>query len=218
MSFDPGPVALRAGAGLGANGTLACKDGTTNCLDASLIFTDAESEALLGAGDTSLTGTTKSMKALIDYIKGDYFRCIGGVDNNIGKDGWYRDMPDKRERSLGQASLVSGLLNYNSYQPFSDVCLNEGLGYLYGLYYITGTPWVKDVFGIIDYASNPRVANPERVSLGKGLSTTPNIHVGEYKGGKAFVQTSVGKIMEIQQPNLPEEDVKSGRIKWRDVE
>jgi type IV pilus assembly protein PilY1 len=194
------------------NGTLACKDGTTDCLDSSLVLTLAEATAL---GDPSLEGETKSMKALIDYIKGDYIRCVG---TNIGKDGWYRDLPDKRERSLGQASLISGLLNYNSYQPFSDVCLNEGLGYLYGLYYITGTPWVKDVFGIIDYASNPRVANPERVSLGKGLSTTPNIHVGEYKGGKAFVQTSVGKIMEIQQPNLPEEDVKSGRIKWRDIE
>ena len=54
--------------------------------------------------------------------------------------------------------------------------------------------------------------------LGKGLSTTPNIHVGENKGSKAFVQTSVGKIKEIPQPNLPEEVIKSGRIKWRDIE
>jgi type IV pilus assembly protein PilY1 len=54
--------------------------------------------------------------------------------------------------------------------------------------------------------------------LGKGLSTTPNIHVGEKEGSKAFVQTSVGKIKEIPQPNLPSKTIKSGRIKWRDIE
>ena len=64
----------------------------------------------------------------------------------------------------------------------------------------------------------PRKENPERMFLGKGLSTTPNIHVGKGKGGKAFIQTSVGQIVEIPQPNLPSKHVKSGRIKWRDVE
>ncbi len=54
--------------------------------------------------------------------------------------------------------------------------------------------------------------------LGKGLSTTPNIHVGQEEGGKAFIQTSVGKIVEIPQPNLPSKDFKTGRIKWRDIE
>ena len=41
------------------------------------------------------------------------------------------------------------------------------------------------------------------IFLGAGLSTTPNIHVGEKEGSKAFIQTSVGQIVEIPQPNLP---------------
>jgi type IV pilus assembly protein PilY1 len=56
------------------------------------------------------------------------------------------------------------------------------------------------------------------MSLGAGLSTTPNIHVGEEEGGKAFIQTSVGQIVEIPQPNLPMKNIKTGRIKWWDIE
>ena len=32
------------------------------------------------------------------------------------------------------------------------------------------------------------------------------------------IQTSVGQIVEIPQPNLPISNIKSGRIKWRDIE
>jgi type IV pilus assembly protein PilY1 len=95
------------------------------------------------------------------------------------------------------------------------VCNPEGSGYLYGIYYQTGTPWYEDVF-----ARSPAVYDApieSSVFLGAGLSTTPNIHVGEQEGGKAFIQTSVGQIVEIPQPNLPIKTIKSGMIKWRDV-
>jgi type IV pilus assembly protein PilY1 len=114
---------------------------------------------------------------------------------------------------------LGGLLTFNTYQPFTrDLCQTEGLGYLYGLYYQTGTAWYEDVFGEIDADADPRQENPIRMELGKGLSTTPNIHVGKEEGGKAFVQTSVGKIKEIPQPNMPDKTIKSGRVKWRDIE
>ena len=88
---------------------------------------------------------------------------------------------------------------------------------MYGVYYLTGTPWTEDVFGIVDPDADPRQANTVRVDLGKGLSTTPNIHMNPEGGGKVFVQTSVGKIVEIPQTNLPSKDYKTGRVKWRDI-
>ena len=109
-------------------------------------------------------------------------------------------------------------MSFTTYKPYTDPCKAEGLGFLYGLYYQTGTSWFEDVFGIIAPDSDPRTINPERMDLGKGLSTTPNIHVGEEKGGKAFIQTSVGKIKEIPQPNMPIKQIKTGRIRWLDIE
>ncbi|HKJ13475.1 MAG TPA: hypothetical protein VJ988_01305, partial [Desulfobulbales bacterium] len=87
-----------------------------------------------------------------------------------------------------------------------------------GVYYLTGTAWYEDVFGTISADSDPREKNPVRLDLGKGLSTTPNIHIGSQQGGKAFIQTSVGKIVEIPQPNLPSKEYNEGRVKWRDIE
>jgi type IV pilus assembly protein PilY1 len=184
--------------------TLTCKNGTLDCLPITV----------KSVADGGLGGT-RSFMDLIDTISGTSFRCGTGT---MGTDGWKRDFTEPRERNLGQASLLAGLVSYTSYRPYTDPCLSEGIGYLYGAYFLTGTPWVEDVFGIVDAESEPRVENPERMALGKGLSTTPNIHVGQEEGGKAFIQTSVGKIVEIPQPKLPNKNVKSGRIKWRDIE
>ncbi|MCK5481426.1 MAG: hypothetical protein KAJ06_09770, partial [Gammaproteobacteria bacterium] len=203
----------------GDNGTLVSDGGTpldptddvwdypaTDCLPSTVL----SSSTIPYPG-----GGIRSFRNLVDTVSGTSFRCGIGTQ---GTDGWYRDFPEDRERNLGQASLLGGLTSYTTYKPYSDPCLSEGIGYLYGVYYLTGTAWVQDVFGIVDVDTKPREENPDRMDLGKGLSTTPNIHVGREEGGKAFIQTSVGKIKEIPQPNLPSKHVKSGRVKWRDIE
>jgi len=195
--------------------TLGCVDGTTNCLPNSLIYTTAEAADVTTTTDPVIAGDTKTFNDLLEHITGDYFNCYG---TSLGKDGWYLDFPEARERNLGQAAILGGIVSFTTYKPYNDPCKEEGLGYLYGVYYLTGTPWIEDVFGYIPSNSNPRVENLLRVDLGKGLSTTPNIHIGSQKGTKIFVQTSVGKIVEIPQPNLPGKDYKTGRVKWRDLE
>ena len=146
-------------------------------------------------------------------MTGTSFRCGLGT---VGTDGWYIDFPEDRERNLGQASLLGGLLNFTTYQPFEDICMAEGLSYLNSVHYQTGTAWIEDVFGLS--GNELGLESPARISLGAGLTTTPNIHVGRQEGGKVFIQTSTGRIVEIPQPNLPSKNVKSGRIKWRDIE
>jgi type IV pilus assembly protein PilY1 len=131
-----------------------------------------------------------------------------------GTDGWYKDFHEARERNLGQATLLGGLLTFTTYQPFEDACLPEGLGFLYGVYFRTGTAWYQSVFGS-DVDENEPV--PDRIDLGRGLAITPNLHVGKQEGSKAFVQTSTGTIVEIPQPNLPLGGVGTGRISWGEI-
>ncbi|MDY6974572.1 MAG: hypothetical protein SV775_20020, partial [Thermodesulfobacteriota bacterium] len=102
---------------------------------------------------------------------------------------------------------------------FADACLSEGLGYLYGLHFQTGTSHFEAVF--TDYNTETITDGVdedgnviESVELGRGLATTPNLHVGEAEGTKAFVQTSTGAIVEIPQENLPISNYKTGRKSW----
>lgn len=52
------------------------------------------------------------------------------------------------------------------------------------------------------------------VSLGKGLTLTPNIHTGRQEGSSVFVQTSTGTILQIDQQNPG--TVKSGKASWEE--
>ena len=142
---------------------------------------------------------------------------------STGIDGWYRDFSDPRERNLGTAALLGGLVTYTSYQPFSDKCKSEGQGFLYAVHFQTGTAWTDSVFGTFDsgdgtlYSGEGGTYVKDKMSTGQGMSTTPSMHVGSgSEGASAFVQTSTGEIVEIKQENLPFNNTKSGRINWND--
>ncbi|MCF8069557.1 MAG: hypothetical protein K9L30_13315 [Desulfobacterales bacterium] len=132
-------------------------------------------------------------------------------------DGWYKDFwpYENREKNVGQATLLGGLVTFTTYQPNSGVCEAEGSAYLYAVYYKTGTSWYEDIFGI-DPSGNVK----NKLTLGRGMATTPNLHVGsgdeDGDGTKAFVQTSTGEIKEINQDNLPVKDFTTGRSKWKE--
>ena len=48
--------------------------------------------------------------------------------------------------------------------------------------------------------------------IGRGMTLTPNLHVGRSKGSKAFIQTSTGGILGFEQ-DAPGA-TKSGVISW----
>jgi len=157
-----------------------------------------------GGGTGCLPGGISSFEGLVNYI--------------AGTDGWYKDFPEPRERNLGQGVLLGGLLTFSTYQPFSDLCLSEGLAYLHGVYFGTGTAWHEAVFtGGGDTGLDEAGNVIEQVGPHLGLVTTPNIHVGKEEGSKAFVQTSTGTIVEIPQPNIPVKNIKTGRTSWDEV-
>ncbi len=168
----------------------------------------------IGGGDTCLpevdSSKIVSFDQLVDYVAGT------GCDSNLvasGTDGWYREFPAARERNLGQATVLGGLLTFTTYQPWADVCQPEGLAFLYGAYYRTGTAWHETVFGTGNVGDDV----VDRLDIGRGLAMTPNLHVGQQVGSKAFVQTSTGAIVEIPQPNLPIKMFKSSKTKWDEI-
>ena len=162
------------------------------------------------APDANLTGgTITGLNSLINYIAGSPGSC-----STDAVDGWYRDFSRDRERNIGQATLLGGLLTFTTYQPYSDPCLQDGQAYLYGLHYQSGTSSYKSVFGD-QGLDGDRVR--ESISIGRGLATTPNLHVGKDSATgdpTAFVQTSTGEIIELPQTNLPNSDFKTGRRGW----
>ena len=139
-------------------------------------------------------------------------------------DGWYHAFHDSRERNLGASALLGGLLTFTTYQPFNDKCEAEGLSYLYGIHFQTGTAWTNTVFGTFDETVDNGAGGKtvtivkDKMSLGRGLSTTPSMHVGSNTDhdAKAFIQTSTGEIIEVEQKNLPVTGTKSGRQSWTD--
>lgn len=173
---------------------------------------DLPTSTVIKRDNDEQTATVTTFADLQDYIAG-----TGCSDSNTstGVDGWYRDFHEARERNLGQSALLGGLLTYTGYRPYNDVCQAEGVSYLYGVHYQTGTAWKESVFGT--FTRNDERFVLDKLSLGRGLATTPSMHVGTGDGGAtAFVQTSTGEIIEVKQENLPIDNVKSGRSSWSD--
>ncbi len=153
---------------------------------------------------------------LQEYIVGTCVKDTGCS----GADGWVMDLEDLGERNLGQGALLGGLMTFTTYKPYQDVCKPEGDAFLYGVYFQTGTAFYEPVFttqsgGGTQTGDTGATVVTSRLSIGRGLATTPNLHVGRQEGSKAFVQTSTGTIVEIPQPNLPIKNTKSGKMTWK---
>ncbi|WP_420209435.1 hypothetical protein [Candidatus Electronema sp. JC] len=223
---------------------LKCYDCKTNVLDRSkyscseVASSDADycfpsniwdkvAKEIIDTRDDS-SSVKPTFDLLVKYIAGEEankgFMTKDGKEYSTGLDGWYRDFHDLRERNLGAAALLGGLLTYTTYQPFNDKCKAEGESTLYGVHYQTGTAWTETVFGTFDSDDGAIYQGAEdgefvmdKLSLGRGLSTSPSMHVGTGdQAAKAFIQTSTGEIIEVEQENLPINTGKSGRINWTD--
>ncbi len=119
-------------------------------------------------------------------------------------DGWIINFPSvpghesiKGERSFTKPVVLGGLVIFTSYVPKSDICVKEdqGGGYLWAIYYETGSAYKKHLF-TDDIASKPATVNRIR-ELGEGFASVSAMVT---RGGslKAFAQTSVGAEIPIE--------------------
>lgn len=63
------------------------------------------------------------------------------------KQGWYFDFPIVGEKSVGDATIISGLALFMSYAPSQEICNSEGDSYLRMFFYKTGTAYYEPAFG-----------------------------------------------------------------------
>lgn len=120
--------------------------------------------------------------------------------------GWSINFNAVGERNLGQAALLGGLLTFTTYIPSADICLSEGNSKLHARWYQTGTALPTKVFeeNVIHEDGDGIVKKGEtevsaEVDLGVGLALSPSIHTGREKGSVAYVQTSTGDVITLEQ-------------------
>ena len=166
--------------------------------------------------DSMVSASKTTLADLIHYIA-DPDPATGNTNLYNSTDGWYVDYSPyaNRERNLGQATLFGGLVTFTTYQPFLDPCQAEGRAFLYTVYYQTGTAWHEAIFGANGLYNEGTVR--EKMDLGRGLSTTPNLHVsGDGNSVTAMVQTSTGVIVEQQMDEMATGDYFTGRTGWKE--
>jgi type IV pilus assembly protein PilY1 len=109
------------------------------------------------------------------------------------KQGWFSKLSTAGERSVGSPVILGGLVFYATFVPSTDPCVASGSGYLYGLYYVTGTAPSEPVFS----GTSPGGTIATSFALGEGVTSTPSFHIGQ-GGVQADVQQSHGGITSVK--------------------
>jgi type IV pilus assembly protein PilY1 len=155
-----------------------------------------------------------------------------GANNLVGNiqnaDGWFMALPSAGERSLSTATLFGGSLYFTTFVPSADICAGSGTGYLYGLYFLTGTPNTSSALGI---TTGPTYSTASRsISLGGGLPSNLAMQLGGQGAGgggttsstgckgraTGFIQTSSGALQQVCSPAAAGQPW-SRVLTWRDL-
>lgn len=99
------------------------------------------------------------------------------------KDGWFTNLVTMRERSVTSPTILGGIVFYPTYVPQDDICKSAGDGYLYGLFYQTGSASNEPVLGT--YTSGSSAMSNTKVAIGEGtgLLSQMAIHIGAQGSG-----------------------------------
>ena len=131
-------------------------------------------------------------------------------------DGWQIDL-SAGKRILGQGTVFGDTLTFTTYTPSATACDFEGVSSLRAVTFTTGTANPLPLMGTYTSGGKTYVQTEEELGIAPALS--PSLHVGsDYDGKnetKAFIQTSTGKIVSINQQNR--QDVQSGEVGWRQL-
>jgi hypothetical protein len=135
-------------------------------------------------------------------------------------DGWYRDFRpyENGERFLGGGNLLSGLLSFFTRKPREEG-LNEIKSYFYALHYQTGTPWLQE--STESTLVDPRVKITfEKSAVEDGAEHEP-ITITQSKENKEDFAVRIysrdGQPQSLKTETLPENNLNSGRVKWREI-
>jgi type IV pilus assembly protein PilY1 len=124
------------------------------------------------------------------------------VGNRLG---WYRWLSTGGERVLTPSLVMGGAVLFTTFRPSADICAYGGTGYLYALYYLTGTAYT------IPFLGTSGATNRVYVTLGPGMPSEPSLYVTADQT-KVYIQ--IGGVIvspETGIPGLP----RGGVILWK---
>ena len=120
--------------------------------------------------------------------------------------GWYVELRDG-EKSLTFPLVLGGAVFFTTYKGVNDPCGFGGVGWLYVLFYKTGTAYSNAPLG-----TNLQGYAVTKVQL-EGMPASPAVQIGSREEATAFVQTSTGEVVQIRT-ELPFSPKSGARI-WR---
>lgn len=99
------------------------------------------------------------------------------------KDGWFTNLVTNRERSITSPTILGGIVFYPTYVPQDDICKSAGDGYLYGLFYQTGSAMSTPVLGTYTSGSSEIANTKVAIGEGTGLLSVMAVHIGAQGSG-----------------------------------
>jgi type IV pilus assembly protein PilY1 len=81
-----------------------------------------------------------------------------------------------RERALSRPVIIGGTVFFTTYVPTAQMCLSSGNGYLYALYYLTGTAYKDPSLGSTNLGSY--TTSTRFVDLGYGMPSGVTVQMG----------------------------------------
>jgi len=157
-----------------------------------------------GAQVTGVTGVTT--------LLGSATTTLQGLIQS--KHGWYTTLPVAGERTVVSPTLIGGTVFFPTYVPSDDICTASGAGYLYALFYLTGSAYKEPIIGT--QAVGADTLSSRSISLGtSGLASQMAVHIGAQgtgssgsgfgSGGGAgcqgqltgFIQSSTGTLSQL---------------------
>ncbi|MGB9916930.1 MAG: pilus assembly protein [Candidatus Hydrothermia bacterium] len=164
---------------------------------------------LLNATNINVRVDTSTGSATVENVQGlpNNLSFEAFVDSvNRRYKGWYVEL-QSGEKSLNFPLVLGGAVFFTTYKVIDDPCAFGGQGWLYVLYYKTGTASKNAPLGLLQ---NNYAATKVEV---QGMPASPAVHIGSRDEARAVVQTSTGEIisMPVELPWSP----KSGARVWR---
>ncbi|MDR3090318.1 MAG: hypothetical protein LBU39_10955 [Desulfobulbaceae bacterium] len=151
---------------------------------------------------TNGAGTNNSWQEFLNYVGGNFSGWMKKLRTQaeLAADG----VAGTAERAVNQPAISNKLFLGTTFVPTEEVCDNLGRGYLYSLYYRTGTA-----------AMTKTGPAPASYDLGGGLPSRLTI-----SGAFVRAQSSTGGFFEVPLPDLPldgQTGGQSSRLNWQDM-
>ncbi|HZS11193.1 MAG TPA: PilC/PilY family type IV pilus protein [Nitrospirales bacterium] len=155
----------------------------TNCEKHNLLDVSSATVCVICVGTPQVSGIIG-----VSTLEGTATNTLQGLIATM--DGWYTTLPTSGERVLTSPTLLGGIVFFPSFVPVDDLCESSGEGYLYALFYLTGSAYKDSVIGTDTVGNNTNVKRS--TSLGEGLPSQMSVQIGVQGGDASGAGSGVG--------------------------